>query len=165
MLNFKGRFIIECFDKNGKKKWEDEIHNTIMDAAINDILDVYFNSGSATATFYVALIRDDNFTGIAGTDTAASHPGWEEADSEYSETTRRTWTIVAPASQQVTNSASPAEFNIVSAQTMKGAALFTNNVKGGSTGLLVAAGLFTGGDKVLTSGDLIRVTYQISATG
>lgn len=163
-IGFKGKYYAKCYGPDGKLKWEDEIDNTIMNTALDDILDVYFNSGTPTAAFFIALIRDDNFSAIAGSDTAASHAGWEEGD-EYVEGTRPAWTIVAPASQNVTNAASIAEFNVNATQIMKGAALYDNNTKGGVTGLLVSAGLFTGGDKAVALGDLIRVTYEVDATG
>ena len=163
-LGFSGKFYVECYGPDGKLKWKDEIENTIMNVALNDILDVYFFSGVATANFFVALIRDDNFTGIVAADTAASHAGWEES-GEYSEANRPAWVIIAPASQNVTNVASPAEFNINATQIFKGAALFTDNTKEGTTGTLISAGLFTSGDKATISGDLIRISYEIDATG
>lgn len=163
-IGFRGKYFAECYGPDGKLKWKDEIENTILNAALDNILDVYFNNGSQTAAFFVALIRDDNFSGIVAGDTAGSHAGWEEGD-EYSEASRPGWTVVAPSSQNITNAASVAEFNINATQIMKGAALYDNNTKGGTTGLLVSAGLFTGGDKSVALGDLVRVTYEIDATG
>ena len=163
-IKFSGRFFVECYDKDGNLKWKDDIINNVMNIAIDDIFDVYFNNGTPTATFFVALIRDDNFSAISSADTAASHAGWEEGD-EYNEATRPAWVIVAPASQTVTNAASLAEFNINDTEIIKGAAIYTNNVKLGTTGVLISAGLFTGGDKDVVANDVLRVTYEITGSG
>ena len=136
-----------------------------MEAARNSILDVYFNSATQITSWFVELIRDDNFTGIVATDTALTHPGWE-IGTEYIEGTRPAWAFDTPiVNEEIENTTTAAQFSINASQTFKGAAIYSNNTKGGTSGLLLAAGLFDSGDKILTSGDILQVTYGITTTG
>jgi hypothetical protein len=61
----------------------------------------------------------------------------------------------------ITNSASPSTFTMTSnAQTIAGA--FLCSVDSGTSGVLFSAGDFTGGDKIVDSGDTLSVTYTFS---
>jgi hypothetical protein len=61
----------------------------------------------------------------------------------------------------ITNSASPSSFTMTAnAQTIAGA--FLCSVSSGTSGILFSAGDFTGGDKIVDSGDTLSVTYQFS---
>lgn len=52
-----------------------------------------------------------------------------------------------------------ASFSINANVTIKGCILISNSTKGGTTGVLYSAGLFTGGDKVVQSGDTLNVMW------
>jgi hypothetical protein len=63
----------------------------------------------------------------------------------------------------ITNTASPAAFNINATATVGGAFLISNNTKSGTTGILFSASDFAApGDRVVASGDTLNVTYTFS---
>jgi hypothetical protein len=63
----------------------------------------------------------------------------------------------------ITNSASPAVYNVNDTATVGGAFLISNDTKGGTTGVLFSAADFSApGDRNVSSGDTITVTYTFS---
>jgi len=62
----------------------------------------------------------------------------------------------------VDNSASAAVFNANATSTVDGFFLCTNNVKGGTTGVLYCATQFSVGAKPLTNGDVLSVTVTLT---
>jgi hypothetical protein len=63
----------------------------------------------------------------------------------------------------ITNTASPAAFNINDTATVGGAFLISNSTKSGTTGILFSASDFAApGDRVVASGDTLNVTYTFS---
>lgn len=160
-LKFAGIFTIECFEKKGGKLlWKKTAKNGTTNVGLNYALDIIFGA-EAKPSWYVGLIRDDNYTGLAAGDTMASHGGWEEAD-EYSETERQEISFAA-ASGQAISSSSRCYFSINATETMKGVFLVNNSTKGGSTGTLFCTALFTGGDEAVVDGNVIKVTYTLTA--
>ena len=160
-IKFAGHGFVQCFDKDGNLKWEDTFKNGVVDVGLDHILDTEFHGGSAVATWYIGLIRDDNFTALADADTMASHAGWEEAD-EYSETPRQEWTEGAPSSEQITNAVT-VDFSMNATEVIKGMFLVSNNTKSGGSGTLWATALWSGGDQAVNNGDTLKVTYTITA--
>jgi hypothetical protein len=155
-------YDVECFDACGNLKWTESFRNTVVTAGKNDILDKYFKGSSYSATWFVGLIQSDNYSAIAAGDTMASHAGWEECTS-YDESVRQTLTLGTVASGSVNNSASKAVFTISATKTVKGAFLVTNSTKGGTTGTLYSAGLFSGGDRAVVDNDVLNVTVTLTA--
>ena len=90
----------------------------------------------------------------------ASHAGWAE-DQNYSQGARPTASFAAAASGSKALS-SAAVFTMNAGTTIKGCFLTSISTKGGTTGTLYSAGLFTGGDKVMQSGDTLNVSYTAS---
>ena len=153
-----GSYSVRCFGKDGNLKWQDKIENLVTTDGKNDALDKYLAGSGYTANFYLGLIGLTGFTtGVAVADTSASHVGWAE-DENYSEGTRLapSWNAAA-AGAKATNAVS---FSINALVTIKGCFLITNSTKGGATGILYSAGLFSGGDKSVDSGDTLNVTYS-----
>lgn len=159
------RFEVECRDKNGKLKWTDEFSNTVMTAGRNDLLDKYFAGSSYTAAWYFGWIGATSYTtGADVGDTMASHGGWVEA-TDYAEATRPVIAFAAAASgAKATSAASVFTCNAGGGVTIKGAFVTTVATKGGTTGILFSAGLFTGGDRALVNLDVLNVTGTWTTT-
>lgn len=159
-FKFNGKFKFECFDSLGNLKWIDESKNITVDEGLNDNLGVYFKDGTKNATWYLGLIGT-NSTPLAGWDAAGIGTDFTEYQN-YSEAVRQTWVSGAVAAKSLSNSASPAEFNINGAGgTVYGAFMISNSTKGGTTGVMWCASLL-GTARTVVSGDIIRVQYTIS---
>jgi hypothetical protein len=95
----------------------------------------------------------------------ASHAGWTEI-VPYSNANRVTASFATATTANpsvVTNTASPAVFNINATATVGGAFLTSNNTKSGSTGTLFSAADFgSPGERSVVSGDTLSVTYTFS---
>jgi hypothetical protein len=95
----------------------------------------------------------------------ASHAGWTEVTA-YSNGARVTATFVIATTANpsvVTNTASPAVFNINGTATVGGAFLTSNDTKGGTTGTLFSAADFgSPGDRSVVNSDTLSVTYTFS---
>lgn len=167
MATAKGRFTIQCFDKDGHLKWETQSPNLVVNVGLQDMNAKYFTGSSYTAAWYIGLYGAAASNDPAAGDTMASHAGWTEI-TPYSNANRPTATFGTPTTANpsvATNSASPAVFNINATATVGGAFLTSNNTKGGSTGILFSAADFAApGDRVVASGDTLNVTYTFSLT-
>ena len=156
-----GYYTVECRDAGGNLKWTDDIHNLVTTGGKNDLLDKYLAGSAYTAAWFMGLIGATSYTtGPAAGDTAASHGGWVE-DQNYSQASRPTAAFsAASAGSKALSSA--LTFSVNATTTIKGCFLIANATKGGTTGILYSAGLFTGGDKVLANGDTLSVSYTAS---
>ena len=74
-----GRFVIECFDKDGKLKWEDTIKNAVCTEGKNAALTHFLKGSSYTSTVFMGLIEDASYgyagangSGVAATNLANS---------------------------------------------------------------------------------------------
>ena len=160
-----GAFLVQCFDQEGKLKWEAEKHNLVVNVGLQDMNTKYFTGAGYTAAWYIGLYGAAASNNPAAGDTAASHGGWTELTS-YSQATRPqavfgTATTADPS--LITNTLSVAQFSINATVTVGGAFLISNNTKGGTTGVLFSAADFQSpGDRAVVNGDIINVTYQFS---
>lgn len=142
-------------------KWEDEFSNLVTTVGKNDALDKYLSGSSYTAAWYIGLISSTGYAaGAVAADTAASHSGWTE-DTGYSNASRPT-AAFASASAGSKALSSALAFNINATVTIKGCFLISNATKSGTTGILYSAGLFSNGDKALSNGDTLNVSYTAS---
>lgn len=142
--------------------WSVEEANLVVNVGRNDILDKYWRSAGYTQT----VVMGFKGTGApAAGDTQASHAGWLEvglANAPVYTGNRKAVTMGAASAQ---STVSPQQtFAITSTGTVSG--LFMNN--GGSstvdstTGVLVSAVNFTGGDEAVNNGDSLLVTYTFN---
>jgi len=166
-VNVTGKYVAQCFDVHGNLKWEEEFDNLVTTQGKNHLLDTYLGGSAYTAKVFLGLISSTGYSAVAAGDTANSHAGWVEFNG-YSETTRRPPSFAAASSGSKATSAA-VTFSITSANTVKGTFLVANTgtglaaAKGGFSGSLYSAGLFTGGDKTVGNGDVVSITYTASA--
>ena len=160
-----GVFEVICRDKDGNIKWTAKSHNLVVNVGLQDMNAKYFTGSSYTAGWFIGLYGAGASNNPAAGDTAASHAGWVEVTA-YSQATRPAATFGAATAANpsvISNGASPAQFSINGTTTVGGAFLISNNVKGGTTGILFSAADFQApGDRAVVSGDIINVTYQFS---
>lgn len=154
-----GRFYLECRDKDGNLKWREEMSNLVPNAALQDLLDVYFLEGTQKTSWYVMLLAA-NPSPAAG-DTLASHSGWTEF-TNYDEASRQAWTGVR-SGQTISNSAAKAQFTLsTNGSSIGGAGLCS--VPSGTSGILACAAPFTTGNKSGDDGDTLSVQYDFTAS-
>jgi hypothetical protein len=156
-----GHYVVTCKGADGKIKWIDTIDNLVTTVGKNDALDKYLAGTGYTATWYLGLISSTSYTtGVNVADTSSSHSGWTE-DANYSNANRPTaaWSSASGGSKALSSAAA---FNINGTTTIKGCFLIANNTISGTSGILYSAGLFTGGDKAVGSGDTLNVSYTAS---
>jgi len=157
-----GYYTFTCIGPDGNVKWEDDIDNLVTTVGKNALLDVFFGTGvqgAGKTTWYMGLAN--SAPTVAAGDTMASHSGWEEKTG-YSQSTRPAITFSA-ASSGSKATASVVAFSINATATIGGAFVANNNTKSETSSTLYSVGAFTVGDKIVTSGDTINVTYTASA--
>jgi len=158
---FYHKFEVECLGPDGELKWSIVDHNLVVNTGLDDILDKYWKGSGYTSSHFVGLM--DSTPTVAAADTMASHAGWTEIQ-DYTEGTREALTLGAVASQSVDNSASKASYSVNATVTIGGSFITTNSTKGGTTGTLIGAVAFAGGDKSADSGDTLNVTVTLSTS-
>lgn len=167
----KGIYIFKCFDKKGKLKWEDTIENVVPASGKNFILETVLAGSTYSVTGpYIGLISTTGYTSGPGTaDTMSAHGGWAEGGATNNPTyTAPRPTLVFNAASAGTKAATAASFAITSVGTAKGSfvacsAAATSTIDS-TSGMLLSAGTFTGGDKVVATGDTLQVTYSLGLT-
>ena len=160
-----GVYHIECRDKNGNLKWTAESKNLVVNVGLQYMAGSALTSVSQITTWYLGLYGAGASNTPAAGDTMASHAGWTEVTA-YSNANRVTATLVTATTAHpsvVTNTASPAVFNINGTATVGGAFLTSENTKGGTTGTLFSAADFgSPGDRSVVNSDTLSVTYTFS---
>ena len=161
-----GVFEIKCHDKDGNLKWEAQSKNLVVNVGLQYMAGTALDGTTARlTTWYLGLYGAGSSNTPAAGDTMASHAGWTEVTA-YSNGTRVTATFVTATTANpsvVTNTASPAVFNINGTTTVGGAFLTSNDTKGGTTGTLFSAADFgSPGDRSVVNSDTLSVTYTFS---
>jgi hypothetical protein len=136
-----------------------EMNNAVVNAGLDNILDVCFKVGTQAATWHMGLI-DDAAT-LSNTDTMASHAGWTEVTT-YDEADRPAWTPGYLGVGQIGN-ITFTDFTMNSAKTLYGIFIVDDNQKGLAVGNLWSTAKFSGGDKTVEIGDVVRVLYSLTA--
>ena len=160
-----GLFEIKCHDKDGNLKWQAESKNLVVNAGLAYMAGSALTSVTQITTWYLGLYGAGASNTPAAGDTMSSHAGWTEVVA-YSNSTRVAATFVTATTANpsvVTNTASPAVFNINGTTTVGGAFLTSGSAKSGTTGTLFSAADFgSPGDRNVVSGDTLSVTYTFS---
>lgn len=161
----EGRYQVECHDAHGNLVWSDHIDNLVTTGGKNDALDKYLAGTSYTAAWYMGLISSTSYSAVAAADTMASHAGWLEAGTAnaptYSQSTRPAPAFSSASAGSKATSAAVV-FSVTGTGTAKGCFLASVATKDGTTGILYSAGLFSAGDKAVSNGDSLSVTYTAS---
>ena len=160
-----GVYRVECHDKDGNLKWTAESKNLVVNVGLQYMAGSALTSVAQITTWYLGLYGAGASNTPAASDTMASHAGWTEVTT-YSNANRVTATFVTATAANpsvVTNTASPAVFNINGTATVGGAFLTSENTKGGTTGTLFSAADFgSPGDRSVVNSDTLSVTYTFS---
>lgn len=162
VLQGGGVFTVVCHDADGNLKWEDTFHNLVPSQGLQYMSASFFNAVGYTTALYFGLITGPGSgTAYVAGDTLSSHSGWTE-NTDYS-SGRKAITFGTPttATPSVTTGTSSV-FTMTGSATIAGA--FVTNASSGTSGVLFAEGDFTGGDKSVTTGDTLAVTYTFSLT-
>lgn len=149
--------------------WADDIGNVVCTQGKNVALDAFLGTGSYSAVGpYIGLVSSVSWSSAVAADTMASHGGWLEAGGSNAPTytaPRKTaaWNAAANGTKGLSSNAS---FGMIGTGTAKGCfmlygagALTTIDNTAGS---LLSVGTFSGGDKVVGSGDTINVSYSLA---
>lgn len=156
-LSARGHYTVECRDADGQLVWSEDIKNLVTTVGKNAILDNHLSGANYTAAWYIGLISSASYSAVAASDTMAAHPGWTE-DTNYSQAARPT-TSFSSAAGGSKSLAAGVVFTVSAPTTIKGCFLVADPTKGGTTGTLYSAGLFTGGDQPVVAGNTLTVSY------
>lgn len=171
-----GTFHAWCVGPDGEVKWDETFPNTVTTAGKNHMLDNYLDgSGFTQVGPYIGLISSVGYTtGPAAGDTMGSHGGWNEAGNGTNYPNWSTpasnaradpsWSAAANGSKAI--SAAQGFVIATNGGTVKGAfvvlgsgAVVTNN---NTSGTLFSAGTFSGGDKAVSVGDTLNVSWSLA---
>lgn len=174
IANLVGTYTVECIAPDGTIRWTDTIVNTVMTEGKNLALDTILAGSSYTVTGpFMGLISATSFTAIAAADTAAQingTNGWKEAGSTnnpvYSGTRKTAVYNSASGGSKALSAALSFAITSTGPDVCKGAfivygsgAVSTIN---NTSGRLLSAGLFTGGDKTVSNGDTLNISWSLA---
>lgn len=160
MSKLHGRFHCEVYNPDGTLDRAFDLVNGDTNAGLNDLLNVYFNSGTQKTTWYLGLIDNVAFSAVSASDTMVTHTGWSE-NTQYSGGVRPTWTSGAASGQAVTNAAT-VNFTFTASAAIKGIFVVSDSTLGGTAGTLFATA--TGTVQSFTSGQILKATYTKALT-
>ena len=163
VTSISGYYTVKCHDAEGSLKWSDDIHNLVTTVGKNKTMDTILGN---TAGGAIVMGLKGVGTAAVG-DTQASHAGWDEVGGTNAPTysgSRQTPTFSAASAGAKATSAAVV-FTMTGSGTIAGC--FINiggsDTKDDTTGTLFSAGDFTAGNKIVTSGDTLSVTYTATA--
>lgn len=163
-----GKYVVECFDKDGNLKWVSESKNLVVNVGLQYMAGVALTSTAQITSWYVGLYGSGATNSPAAGNTMSSHGTWTEV-TDYSESTRVLANLAAATNANpsvVTNTSNKAVFTINGTTVVGGAFLTSDSTKGGTTGTLFSAADFSSpGDRSVVSGDILNVTYTFSLAG
>lgn len=140
-----------------------ETPNAVVNVGLDHILATQFLAGTQSANWYIGLIyQSPGFpTILDNTDTMASHPGWLE-NAFYNEPDRPQWQAGSVGIGSLT-SLTYADFTMNGGFDLDGIFLVDSNQKGIPTGNLWSTAKFSGGQKTVAPGDIVRAQYSLQA--
>ncbi len=150
------------YDTNGENC--ESTHNLLPTQALNYLLEAGLRGDLAHSQWYLALYSGA-YTPVAGVTAATFAAAASEITSlseGYTETTRRPWVSSAATAGNADNITDRAAFTIASAGelTIRGAALLSDPVKGGTNGVLVSIARFTN-PRTESAGNVFNLGYRV----
>lgn len=149
--------------------WRDEFSNTVLTAGKNLALDTFLAGSSYTVVGpYMGLISSVSWSATAAADTMASHGGWLEAGITNAPTYsggRKTaaWSAASAGSKALSAALG---FTFTGAGTVKGCFLVYGtgavSTVDNTSGTGMSAGVFTGGDQVVVSTNVLNCSYSLA---
>ncbi len=134
--------------------------NTVVDEGLMSILSTMYNGGAQTTNWYIGIFGG-NYTPVS-TDTGAVIAVNATESAAYTQGVRQTWVVAAPASNQITNSASKATFTMNATTIIYGAFLISTSAISDTLGSLMSASKFAASRSVVAADELL-IAYTISA--
>ena len=150
------------YDSNGENPGSTA--NLLPTQALNYLLEAGLRNGAQHTQWYLAIFSGA-YTPVAGLTAATFASAATEitsASEGYTETTRRPWTSVAASGGIMDNVADRAAFTIASANevTIRGAALLSDPIKGGTNGVLLSIARFTNA-RTESGGNVFNLGYRV----
>jgi len=160
-LKITAEWTVRGLDPEGNVKWEDSYKNTTVNEGLDELLEQAYLGSAYTAQHYVGLM--DGTPTVAAGDAISSHAGWSEVQA-YDEANRGDLTTaLGTVSGQSLSTSATIDFSInADSTTIGGAFISTDNTIGGTTGILIGASAFSGGDKSLDNGDTLQVSVTLT---
>jgi hypothetical protein len=158
-----GVFHVQCLDKDGNVKWEDKMHNLVVNEGLQEMNTEFFKGSAYTAAFFLGLVTGPGSgTTYAATDTLASKAWTEFTNYSGSRKAVTFGTATTADPSVISNSAAPSSFSITSSGGVVAGA-FLCTVSSGTSGILFSEADFQSpGDRTVVSGDTLNVTYTFS---
>lgn len=159
-----GVFHVQCLDKDGNLKWEESMHNLVVNTGLQRMNTQFFSGSNYTAALYLGLITGPGASNVyAAADTLASHAGWTEFVNYSGARKLVTFGTATTADPSViSNSGAPSSFSISGGGGVVAGA-FLATVDSGTSGVLFSEANFQApGDRTVVSGDTLNVTYTFS---
>ena len=166
-----GRYHVQCHNAAGELQWEDTADNLVTVPGKNLALDTYLAGAGYTVTGPFIGLADANVAAAVNTDTLASKTTWKEIGVANAPTytgprkTVTTWGAAAGGSKV---NSTVLTFAITGPGSVGGCFLVlgagATSAIDGTVGTLYSVGAFTGGTKVVQSGDALTVTYTATLT-
>lgn len=175
-VSIAGYYHVECRDKDGNLKWEEEFPNLVVAVGKQLMLDTLLKGSAYTVVGpYLGLISGSSST-YSASDTMSSHGGWTEfTNYTVGGSAVRGTAVFASAtstgttpSNVTTSTATAITYTITGAGgTVGGCFLVTgsgaSSTQSNTSGTLYSAGSFATA-KITTAGDTVSVTYSTTAT-
>lgn len=138
--------------------------NMLPTQALNYLLEAGLRNGVRHTQWYLAIFSGA-YTPVASVDAATFASAATEitsASEGYTEATRRPWTSAAASGGVTDNVADRAAFTIASANevVIRGAALLSDPVKGGTNGVLVSIARFAN-PRTESGGNIFNLGYRV----
>lgn len=151
------------FDSNDGERPGVE-HNRLPAQGLNYLLEAGLRGGAASTQFYLAIFSGayTPVDGVTAANFATQATEITSAAEGYTENLRRPWMPAAAAGGVMDNVANRAAFTIATASelTIRGAALLSDPVKGGTNGVLISVARFAT-DRKEADGNVFNLGYRV----